>query len=158
MVGLFGRDDWSICGEREMDTWVWYQIGLEFGQIDVEGTIESERCSDGADNLGDKSVQVGVGWSFNVEISSADIVDSFIVNHEGAVGVLKGGVSGQDGVVWFNNSGRYLGSWVDGEFKFGFLSVINRETFHKKRCESRSGTTTEGVEDEETLETSTLIS
>ena len=42
MIGLLGRDDWSIGGEREVDTWVWYQVGLELSEIDVEGTIESE--------------------------------------------------------------------------------------------------------------------
>jgi len=158
MVGFLGGDDWSIGGEREMDTWVWYQVGLEFSKIDVEGTIKSEGGSDGADDLSNKSVQVGVGWSFDVEITSADIVDGFIVNHESTVRVLKGSMGGQDGVVWLNNSGGDLGSWVDSKFKLGFLSVVYRETFHEEGGESRSGATTEGVEDEETLETCTLIS
>ncbi len=87
-----------------MDTWVWYQIGLEFGKIYVEGTIESEGSSDGADDLSNESVQVGVCWSFNVEITTADIVDSFIVDHESTVGMFKGGMGGQDGVVWLDDS------------------------------------------------------
>lgn len=45
-----------------------------------------------------------------------DIVDSFVVNYEGVVGVFQGGVGGQDGVVGFNNSGGDLGGGVDGEF------------------------------------------
>ncbi len=52
----------------------------------------------------------------------------------------------------------HLGCWVDSKLQLGFLSVVNRETFHEERCESRSGATTEGVEDEESLESSTLIS
>jgi len=82
--------------------------------------------------LTDQSVQVGVGWSFNVEVSSADVVDSFVVNHESAVGVFKGGVSGQDGVVWLDDGGGDLWGWVDGEFELGFLSVVDGETFHKE--------------------------
>jgi len=132
MVGFLGRDDWSIGGEREMDTWVWYQVGLEFSKIDVEGTIKSEGGSDGADDLSNKSVQVGVGWSFDVEVTSADVVDGFIVNHESTVGVLKGGVGGQDGVVWLDDGSGDLWGWVDGEFELGFLSIINGETFHKE--------------------------
>merc|ERR1712072_1269133 len=66
-------------------------------------------------------------------------------------------MGGQDGVVWFNNSGGDLWCWVDGEFQLGFLSVIDGETFHKEGGESGSGTSTEGVEDKETLKTGTLI-
>ena len=58
-----------------MDTWVWHQVGLEFGNIDVKGTIESEGGSQGGDNLGNESVQVGVGWSLDIEVSSADIIN-----------------------------------------------------------------------------------
>ena len=56
---------------------------------------------------------------------------------------------------------KYLANlwcWVDGKFQLGFLSVINRETFHQEGGESRSSTTTEGVEDQETLESCTLVS
>jgi len=79
-----------------MDTWVWDQIGLEFSDIDIEGTIETEGGGKGGDNLSDKSVQVGVGWSFDIELTSADIVDSFVVEHDGDISVLEEGVGGED--------------------------------------------------------------
>jgi len=107
--------------------------------------------------LSNQSVKVGVSWSFDVQVTTADVVDGFVVDHESTVRVLQGGMGGQDGVVWFNNSGGDLWCWVDGELQLGFLSVIDGETFHKEGGESRSGTTTEGVEDKETLETGTLI-
>jgi len=72
--------------------------------------------------------------------------------------VLQGGVSGQDRVVGLNNSGGHLGSWVDGEFQLGLLAIINRQPLHKKRSESRSSATSEAVEDEESLESSALVS
>jgi hypothetical protein len=43
---LCSRDNWSIGDEREMDTWVWDQVGLELVEINVEGTIETERSGD----------------------------------------------------------------------------------------------------------------
>jgi len=141
-----------------MDSGVWDQVGLELSDINVKGTIESEGGSKGRDNLSDESVKVGVGWSFDIKGSSADIVDSFIIKHNGDIGMFEEGVSGKDGVVWFNNSGRDLWGWVDGETEFGFLTVIDRESLEEERSESGSGTTTNGVEDEETLETSTLVS
>ena len=141
-----------------MDSWVWHQVSLELSDIDVEGTIESEGGGKGGDNLGDESVQVGVGWSLNIEVSSADIVDGLIIEHDGDISVLKEGVSGEDGVVWLNNGGGDLWGWVDGESELGFLSVIDGESLEEEGSESRSGTSTDGVEDEESLETCALIS
>jgi len=158
VVSLLGGDDWSIRGKHEMDSWVWDEVGLELSNIDVEGTIESEGGSEGGDNLGDESVEVSVGWSLNVQVSSADIVDSLVIEHDGDISVLEEGVGGEDGVVWLNNGGGDLWGWVDGESELGLLSVIDGESLEEEGSESRSGTSTDGVEDEESLETSALIS
>merc|ERR1712179_897351 len=157
VVGLLSRDDWGIGGQREMDTWVGHQVGLELGQIDVQGTIETQRGGDGGHDLADGTIEVGVGGTLDVEVAPAYIIDGFVVDHEGAVGVLKGGMGGQDGVVGLNNSGGDLGGWVDSELQLGLLSVINGEPLHEEGGEARAGTSTEGVEKEESLETSALI-
>jgi len=141
-----------------MDTWVWHEVGLELGDIDVKGTVESEGGSERGDNLGDDSVEVSVGGSLNVEVSSADIVDGLVVEHDGDIGVLEEGVSGEDGVVWLNNGGGDLWGWVDGETKLGLLSVVDGKSLEEEGTKTGSGTTTDGVEDEESLETSALIS
>jgi hypothetical protein len=130
VISFFGGDDWSISGQWKVDSWVWYQVSLKLGQIDVQSTIESERSGDGRNNLSDQPVQVGVGWSFDVQVSSADIVDGFVIDHEGAIGVLQSGVGCQDGVVWFDNSGGDLWGWVNSEFQFGFFTIINGQPFH----------------------------
>ena len=157
VVGLLGGDDRGVGGQREVDSWVGHQVGLELGQVDVEGAVEAEGGSDGTDNLANESVQVGVGWSLNVKVTTADVVDGLVVDHEGAVGMLQGGVGGQDGVVGFHNGGGNLRGRVDGELKFGFFAVVDRQTLHKQRGETGSGSATETVEDEESLETSALI-
>lgn len=46
MGGLGGGDHRGVCDQREMDTWVWDQIGLEFGKVNVQGAIESKGGSD----------------------------------------------------------------------------------------------------------------
>ena len=76
-----------------MDSWVWHQVGLELSDIDVEGTIESEGGGQRGDNLSDESVQVGVGWSLDIEVSSADIIDGFVIEDNGDISVLEKGVS-----------------------------------------------------------------
>ena len=48
--GLGGRDNRSIGDQREVDTRVRDQVGLELVQIDVERAVEAERGSDGGDN------------------------------------------------------------------------------------------------------------
>ena len=140
-----------------MNSGVGDEVGLEFGDIDVEGTIESEGGGQRGDNLGDESVEVGVGGSLDVEVSSADIVDGLVVDHDGDIGVLKEGVGGEHGVVWLNNGGGNLRGWEDGESELGFLTVIDGESLEEERSETGSGTSTDGVEDHEALETSALI-
>ena len=141
-----------------MDTRIGHKIGLELGEIDIQGTIETERGSDGRYNLSHKTIEVGVGGSLDIEVPSADIVDSLVVNHESTVGMLKGGVGGQDRVVGFNNSSRDLRSWVDSKFKLRLLSIVNGETLHEQRSKSRASATTKGVEDEESLKAGALVS
>jgi len=140
-----------------MDTWVGHQVSLELSDIDVEGTIESEGGSQGGDDLGDQSVQVGVGGSLNVEVSTADIVDGLVVEHDGDIGVLKEGVSRQDRVVGLDDGGGDLGRGVDGEAELGLLAVIDGESLEEERSKTGSSATTDGVEHEESLETSALI-
>jgi len=66
-------------------------------------------------------------------------------------------VSGEDGVVWLNNGGGDLWGWVDGETELGFLTVIDGKSLEEKGSESGTGSSTDGVEDEESLETCALI-
>ena len=157
MISFLGGDDWGIRGQHEMDSWVWHQVGLELSDINVQSTIESEGGSEGGDNLGNKSVKVGVGWSLDIEVSSADIINGFVIDHDGDIGVLEEGVSGEDGVVWLNNGGGDLWGWIDGESELGFFTVIDGKSLEEERSETGTGSSTDGVEDEETLETSALI-
>jgi hypothetical protein len=125
VVGFFGGNNWSIRGKGKVNSGIWDQVGLELSNIDVQGSVESQRGSQRGTNLGDQSVQVGVGWSFNIQLSSADIVNGFIVHHESDISVLQQGVSGQDRVVWLDDSGGNLRGWVNTETQFGFFSVID---------------------------------
>ena len=140
-----------------MDSWIWDQVSLEFGDINVKGTIESEGSGKGGDNLGDQSVKVGVSWSLDIEISSADIVNGLVIDHDGDISVLEEGVSGEDGVVWLNNGGGNLWGWVDGESELGFFTVIDGKSLEEKGSESGTGSSSNSVEDKETLESCALI-
>jgi len=127
VVGLLSAHDGSIGGQREVDPGVGHQVGLELGQINVEGTIESEGSGDGGDNLTNQPVEVGVAGSFDVQVLSADIVDGLVVDHEGTVNVFEGGVGGKDGVVGLNDRGADCWCGVDGELKLGLLAVVHTQ-------------------------------
>jgi hypothetical protein len=71
--------------------------------------------------------------------------------------VFEERVGGEHRVVGLNDGGGDLGRGVNAEVKLGFLSVVNRESFEEERAETRSRSTTNGVEDQETLETGALI-
>ena len=140
-----------------MNTGVGHQVGLELVQINVKRAIETQRGSDRRDDLGDQAVKVVIARALNAKVAAADVIDGLVVDHEAAVGVLQSGVGGQDRVVGLNDGGSILGSGVDTELKLGLLAVVNGETLHKKGTETGSGTTTERVEDEETLKTGAVV-
>jgi len=107
--------------------------------------------------LSDQAVQILVVWSPNSQISTADIIDRLIVNHEAAVGMLKSCMSCKDGVVGLNYRGSDLRSGIDAELQLALLAVIDWETLHEKSAEPGSSSSTERVEYQETLETRAII-
>merc|ERR1712094_27654 len=149
MVGLLGRDDWRVGGDHEVDAWVGHQVGLDLGNINVEGAIESERSGQGGDHLRDETVQVGVGGALDVEAATADVVDGLVVKHDGDVSVLEEGMGGEHGVVGLHDSGGDLGGWVGAESELGLLAVVHGETLKEEGAQTGSGATTDGVEDHE---------
>lgn len=146
-----GGNDGSVADQGVVDTRVRYQVGLELVQVDVERTIEAEGGSNRADDLGDQAVEVLVTRAGDVQVATADVIDSLVVDKEGTVRVLDRAVSRQHSVVGFNNSGRDTGSWVDGELQLALLAILSSQALQEQSTETRTGTTTERVEDQETL-------
>ena len=134
-----------------------YKVGLELVQINVEGAIETEGCSDRGDHLSDETVEIGEAWRGNVKTLLADVVDSLVVDHERAVGVLKRRVGRQDGVVGLDNGARKLGGGVYAELKLRLLAVVHRQPLQEERTETGTSAATKRVEDEEALETRAVV-
>lgn len=149
---LLSSNDRGVGGEHEVDSGVGNEVGLELVDIDVEGTVEAEGGSHGGDDLGNESVEVGVAGSLNAEVGAAEIVDGLVVEDDADIGVLEESVGGEDGVVGLNDGGGELRRGVDGEGKLGLLAVEGGEVLEEERTETGTGTSTDGVEDEEALE------
>lgn len=67
------------------------------------------------------------------------------------------GMSRQDGVVWLNDGVREGRGRVYAELEFGLLAVVGRKTLKNESTETRTGSTTERMEDEEALKTVTVV-
>ena len=124
VVGLLGGDDGGVGNEREVDAGERHQVGLELRQVHVERAVEAQRGGDGGDDLPDEAVEVDVAGLLDVHVTVADVVDGLVVHHEGAVGVLQGGVGGEDGVVGLHYGRGHLGCRVDGELQLGLLAEV----------------------------------
>lgn len=82
---------------------------------------------------------------------------SWLTHHERAVRVLESRVGREDGVVRLNNGAGQLGSGVHAELELGLLAVVGGEALEQESTETGTGSTTEGVEDEEPLQTGTVV-
>lgn len=71
--------------------------------------------------------------------------------------MLKCSMGGEDGVVRLDNRGGGLGSGINAELELALLAVVDGEALHEKSTETGTGTTTEGVENEEALETNAVV-
>jgi len=91
-------------------------------------------------------------------LSSADVIDGFVIKHNGDVSMFQQGVSGKDTVVRLNDGGGDLGGGIDGETQLGFFTVINGKSFQKEGSQTGTSTSSDGVEDHESLESSTVVS
>ena len=98
-----------------------------------------------------------MGWSLNVQVSSADVVNGLVVQHDSDVSVLEKRVGGKNGVVRLDDGSGDLRRGIDSESQLRLLTIVDGESLQKKRSESRSGTTSDGVEDQESLESGAVV-
>src|SRR5690606_10171485 len=116
------------------------------------------RSSDGRDELSNQTVKMLVRRPWNIEVSSAHVEDSLNIDKEGTVGILNSAVGSEDSVIRLNNGGRDTGSWINCKFQLALLAVVKGDTLQEEGTETGTGSSTEGVEEQETLKTRALIS
>jgi hypothetical protein len=72
--------------------------------------------------------------------------------------MLKCGVCRQDRIVRFNNRVSHGGCRVHAELQLRLLAIVSGKTLKNESTKARSSSTAERVEDEETLQTSAVVS
>merc|ERR1719326_2788719 len=157
VVRLLSRDDRGVRRKHKVDARVRHQVGLELSDVHVQGTIETQRRSQRGRDLRDDAVQVGVRRALNVEATAAHIVDGLVVQAERHISVLQQGVGGKNVIVRLHDSSSNLRGRSHGVCQLGLLAVVDGETLKEKSTETRAGTSTSGVVDKETLQTSAVV-
>jgi len=66
-------------------------------------------------------------------------------------------MGGENRVVGFNDGCGNLGGWVHSETEFRFFTVVYGKSFKKEGAQTGSGTTTDGMEHQKSLETRAVI-
>lgn len=84
-------------------------------EIRVELVGEMERNGYIGYDGGDEVVEIIIWGVREFEGVYVDVVESFVVNVEGFVGVFNKLMDGEGGVVGFNNGVGNFGWWYDGE-------------------------------------------
>mmetsp|Transcript_19232 Transcript_19232/g.39751 ORF Transcript_19232/g.39751 Transcript_19232/m.39751 type:complete len:455 (+) Transcript_19232:1621-2985(+) len=154
---LFLGDNGGIGRQHEMNTRVGHQVCLEFGDIHIQSTIKAKGSSEGRDDLGNQTIQVGVGRVLNSQVAGAHIVKSFVIQGEGTISVFQKSMGGQDTVVGFNNRGTDLGRGGQGEGKLGLAAIVHTQALQQQTSKSRTCSSSGGMEDQEPLQSGTVI-
>mmetsp|Transcript_9445 Transcript_9445/g.15172 ORF Transcript_9445/g.15172 Transcript_9445/m.15172 type:complete len:464 (-) Transcript_9445:98-1489(-) len=157
MESLISTNDRSVRSQHEVNTRVRNQVGLELGDINVQGTVKTKGGGKRRNDLGNQAVQVGVGGFLDVKVTAADIVESLVVKTEGTVGVFQKSMGGKDRVVRFNDGSRNLRTGRDRKGELGLASVVYGKAFQEKRTKTGTSTSSSCMEDKETLESSTVV-
>merc|ERR1712023_193668 len=62
-----------------------------------------------------------------------------------------------DAVVWLNHGGGHLGGGVHDEAELGLAAVVDGQALAEEGAKTGASATTNGVEDEEALETGAVV-
>ena len=106
LLGAAGRQR-RETGHEEMKTGERNHVNGDLAQIAVQLTGEAETAGGAGKGGGDQMVQITVGGGGQLQRSEADVVQGFVVHHEGLITVLDELMEGQDGVVGFHNGVCY---------------------------------------------------
>lgn len=157
MAAFAAGYDRSIRNEGVVNSRKRHQVCLKLIQIDVQSTIETQAGGDRANDLGDKTVEMVISRARDVEIALTDIVHSFVINEERAIGVFNSVVCGEDGIVGFHHCSCHARGRVDHKIQFGLLVILGRKMLEQERTKTRPCSAAKGVEKQESLKRGAII-
>mgnify|MGYP003957588509 CR=1 FL=1 len=142
----------SEAHHEEVETGERNQVDGELAEIGVELTGEAEAAGDAGHDDGDEMVQVTEGRGGELESTETDVIQRFIIDAHGLIGVLDQLMDGEGRVVRLDDGVGDLRGRNDGEGHHDAVRVFLAELGDEESSHTGAGTTTEGVRDLETLE------
>ena len=144
LLGTSGGE-WGETSHEEVETWEWDQVNSELSEIGVKLTWEAEAAGDTGEGSRDQVVKITVGGGGELEGSEADVVESFVIDAVGLIGVLDELVDGEGGVVGLDDGVGDLGGGDDGEGVHDSVGVLLTDFGDEEGAHSRASSTTKGV-------------
>ena len=87
--GLLTRNEGSVRSQHEVNTGVSNQSSLEVVQVDIQGTFKAKPSSQRRTDLSDETIQVLIGWTFDIQFVLTDIRQRLVIQTEGTLGVFQ---------------------------------------------------------------------
>jgi len=97
-------------------------------------------------------VKITISWCCELKSSEADIVKSFVIDAENFISGLDELVDGKSAVVGLDDGIRNLWRWNNGVCGEDTIWIFFTELVEKECTKTRASTTTEGVNELESLE------
>jgi len=145
--------EWGETNHEEMESGERNKVDSELPEVRVELTGESDGAGNTGHSNGDEMVEITIGGGGQLESSEADIVEGFVIDNLDFISIFDKLMDGKGGVVRFDNGVGDLGGWEDGESLHDSVGIFLSDLGDEEGTHTRTGTTTEGVGDLETLET-----
>mmetsp|Transcript_34709 Transcript_34709/g.81846 ORF Transcript_34709/g.81846 Transcript_34709/m.81846 type:complete len:406 (+) Transcript_34709:534-1751(+) len=145
--GQGGESDHEKVETRERN-----HVDGKLSEIAVQLTGESERAGCSGNGIGNQVVEVAVGGVGELESAEANVVQGFVIEGERLVGVLNKLVNGESGVVGLDNGIGNLRGGNDTVCANNTVGIFLLDLGYEKSPHTRSGTSSHGVGDLETLE------
>jgi len=146
------------AGHEEMETWERNHVHGNLAEIAIQLTGETEAARSSGDGGGNQMVQITVGGGSELERAKANVVQSFVVHHEGLIGVLDQLMKGQDCVVRFHNRVGHLGGGDDGVSGHNAVGIFFTDLGDQESSHTGSGTATKRMAQLEALKAITSLS
>jgi len=143
---------WREAGHEEVKSGEGNHVDGELSEIGVELAWESKAGGNTGHGDGDEVVQIAVGGGGELEGSEADVVESFVIDAVGLVGVFDQLVHGEGGVVGLDNGVGDLGAGNDGECVHHSVGVLFSDLGDEKGSHAGAGSATEGMGELESLQ------
>ena len=144
MVGT-SRSEWGESWHEEVETRERDHVDGQLSQVSVQLTWESEASGNTRHGGRHQMVQVTIGWCGQLEGTEADIVQGFVINAVGLIGVLDELMHRQSGVVRLNDGIGDFRRRDDREGVHDTVWVLLTDLRDQQGAHTRAGTASQRV-------------